>query len=109
MIRVEVKRRIMYIKSCNTLLNSDRVIGLFWLRDVEIESSISQQCNRKILLHPPECKSTLRFSLLHSFCFSINPIRQNASQMVIAVYLHLILDVRKMRFNASTTLQKTQN
>ena len=56
MIRVEVKRRIMYIKSCNTLLNSDRVIGLFWLRDVEIESSISQQCNRKILLHPPECK-----------------------------------------------------
>ena len=44
-----------------------------WCR---IESSISQECNSKILLHSPECKSTIRFWLLHSFCFSINPIRR---------------------------------
>ena len=56
--------------------------------------TISQECNRKILLHSPECKSTIRFLLLHSFCFSKNPIRQNASRTLIAVYVHPIIDVR---------------
>ena len=51
--------------------------------------------NNKILLHSPECRSTIRFLVLHSFCFSIRPIRFSIRPIpVIAVYLHPIVDVR---------------
>ena len=46
------------------------LILVTWCR---IESSSSQVCNSKILLPSPKCKSTIRFLLLHSFCFSIIP------------------------------------